>query len=420
MTYEEALAWIGTVPWKGTAPGLERIRALMGQLGDPQKELKCVHVAGTNGKGSTCALLASALTEAGYRTGLYISPHLWRINERMSIGGAGISDAAFAAAVTRAAAAAAAASVRCTEFELLTAAAFLWFAEEGCAAAVLETGLGGRLDATNVIPVPECAVVTNIGLDHTAILGDTLAKIAAEKAGIFKGGDAVSYEQAPEAAEALRLAARRTGTALRFADFGAIRSLADGPEGQTFRLGDGPALTIPLLGEYQLRNAAVALLTLDVLRRHGFALPEEAVRRGFAAVRWPARFELVSKEPPFVVDGGHNPQCAAAAADSLRRYFPASRRVLLLGVMADKDWPAMLDILLPLASACVAVTPASPRALAAEELCAAVRAKGTACETAESVPAGVARARALAEGGMVCAVGSLYMAGAVRGCFGLH
>ena len=405
--------------WLGSRPGLDRVRELLRRLGDPQRGLKFVHVAGTNGKGSICALISCIFCAAGYRTGLYTSPYLWRFNERMRVCGEAVSDEALARIVTRVAEAAGSMDDDCTEFELITAAAFLWFAEEQCDIVVLEVGLGGRLDATNVIAAPECAVIANIGLDHTAILGDTVEKIAAEKAGIIKGGAVVSYDQTESVAAVLREKCAQNGANLTFADFSAIEGLTDSREGQTFTYRGSP-YAIPLLGRHQLCNAATALTCVDALRRAGWDIPEEAVRRGLAAARWPARFEIVGERPYFVVDGGHNPQCVATTAEALERYFPKMRRVLLVGVLADKDWRAMMATLAPLADGFVTVTPLSERALSAEALAEALEVYRKPVICAGSIPEGVERARALAgTDGMVCSVGSLYMAGAVRHCFGL-
>lgn len=420
MDYAEALKYIEGVSWLGVRPGLERVRALLERLGEPQRELKFVHVAGTNGKGSASALMAAALTAAGYKTGLYTSPHLLRFNERMRLDGEEIGDGELAELIGGLAEAARGLEEPCTEFELVTAAALLWFARRRADIVVLETGMGGRLDATNVIPRPECAVIMNIGLDHTAVLGDTVEAIASEKAGIFKGGAAVSYAQEPGVAAVLRAAAARTGTELRFADFSLIEPLGSSLEGQNFRFAGGE-YSIRLLGRHQLRNAATALTALAALREPGWVLPEEAVRRGFAGAAWPARFELVSRSPLFVVDGGHNPQCVRATAGAIREYMPGGRCVLLMGVLADKDWRGMLDILAPVAEGFVCATPDSERALPAGELAAELRRRGLRAEDGGEIPRAVERARELAgPAGAVCSVGSLYMAGAVRACLGLR
>ena len=409
QTIEETLKYLQFDNWEQSAPGLARSRELLGLLGNPEQKLKFVHIAGTNGKGSTAAMLASVLRRAGYRTGLYTSPHLLRVTERMRIDGAEMPPEELAEAVTALAEASEGMSEKCTEFELMTAAAFWWFAHRGCEYVVLEVGMGGRLDATNVIPCPDCAVIANIGLDHTGVLGDTVEQIAAEKAGIFKGGLAASYQQQPSVAAVLRAAAERTGTKLHFADFSKLEQLSDSLEGQSFRY-DGREYRIRLLGEHQCKNAAVAITAARLL-----GLPESAISEGLAKAVWPARFELLSREPYFVVDGGHNPQCVATTAAALRRYFPDKRRVLLMGVLADKDWPQMLDILLPCAAEVVCVTPESERAMPAAELCAAISERGIPAHTAADIASGVDQAIALAgRDGMVCSVGSLYMSGAVR------
>lgn len=420
MDYDQALKYIEGVSYLGVKPGLERVSALLGRLGHPERKTRFVHVAGTNGKGSTSVMTASALSACGYKTGLYTSPHLARVNERMRLDGAEIPDGEFARVVSALASAAEGLAEPCTEFELLTAAALLWFAEAGADIAVLEVGMGGRFDATNVIPRSECAVITNIGLDHTAVLGDTVEAIAAEKAGIFKGGRAVSYEQPESVAAVLRSAAAKTGTELTFADFSKIEPLSDSVEGQRFRF-EGEEYSIRLLGAHQLKNAAVALTALDTLRRSGWDLPAEGVRKGLAAAVWPARFELVECAPLFVVDGGHNPQCVAATAEAIRRYMPGGRCVILMGVLADKDWSAMIDILADVAEGFVCAAPDSPRALPAADLGAELLRRGLHAEVCSSVPEAVEAAKALAgPDGAVCSVGSLYMSGAVRACFGLR
>jgi dihydrofolate synthase/folylpolyglutamate synthase len=421
MDYREALAYIDGVSWLGSRPGLARVTALLEKLGDPQKELKFVHIAGTNGKGSCAAMTASVLRAAGYRTGLFTSPYLFRFNERMQINGEPIADETLAALVTEIRPIADAMADHPTEFELMTAVALLWYRRERCDIVVLEVGLGGRLDATNVIGAPEAAVIMNIGLDHTAILGDTVEKIAAEKAGIFKPGCEVALYQQSAAVEAVvREKCAEAGANLHIADFSQLVPEFDSLEGQAFSY-RGVPYAIPLLGEHQMKNAAVVLEVVEILRKRGWELPQDAVEHGLYAVSWPARFELVRSDPPFVVDGGHNPQCAETVAANLMRYFPGRRHVLLVGVLADKDYPALFDILDPAADAYVCVTPDSARALPAEKLAGYLSRYGKPVTVCGDIPAGVEAASAAAGGnGAVCAVGSLYMAGAVRACFGLY
>ena len=419
MTIEQAMEFISGVSWLGSRPGLERVQQLLSLLGNPQDTLRYVHVAGTNGKGSTAAMLASVLRAAGYRTGLYISPFIERFNERMQVNGTPITDAELAAVCDRLRPCVAAMPDPPTEFELVTAAAFLWFADQQCDIVVLEVGLGGRLDATNVIRAPECAVIANIGLDHTAVLGDTVAQIAFEKAGIIKPGTrAVSYQQAPEAAAVLRDACRERGVPLTEADFSAIEPLTDSVDGQTFRYRGGAALSLPLLGAHQRKNAAVALEAVCALRNAGWAIPDGAVCEGLRTVSWPARFEILQRAPWFVLDGGHNPQCAETVAANLERYFPQKRKILLVGLLADKDYTAMTDILAPQAAAFVAVTPESERALPADALAVHLQRYGKPVTACAAVPDGVETALSMAGAdGVVCATGSLSMAGEIRRCF---
>ena len=323
MTIEEARALIRGVEWRGSRPGLSRVRELLHRIGDPQDTLQFVHIAGTNGKGSTAAMLAAVLQAAGYTTGLFTSPFLEQFAERMQVNGQPIPDAELAAACETLQPCIAAMDDQPTEFELVTAAAMLWFQRRGCDIVVLEVGLGGRLDATNVIGAPACAVITNIGLDHTEILGDTLAQIAREKAGILKPGTrAVSYPQMPEVRAVLHEVCAQHGIPLTEADADAIEPLHDSIDGQTFSY-RGAVYDLPLLGRHQLRNAAVALETVAALRARGWRIPDAAVHAGLAQVRWPARFEVLRRAPWFVLDGGHNPQCAQTVADNLA-LFPRS------------------------------------------------------------------------------------------------
>ena len=420
MNIQQALSYIDGTLWFGSRPGLERTEELLNKLGRPQDGLKFVHIAGTNGKGSCAAMLASIFRAAGYRTGLYTSPYLFRFHERMQVNGEPIGDEDLAELVTRIQPLADGMADHPTEFELITAAALLWFARQRCDIVVLEVGLGGRLDATNVIGAPEAAVIMNIGLDHTQVLGDTLEKIAAEKAGIFKPGcEAVCYQLPKSVYAVLEQKAREAGCSLRSADFSRLQPEFDSLEGQSF-LYKGEHYALSLLGEHQLRNAAVVLETVEVLRSRGWKLDRQAVEHGLYATAWPARFELVSEEPPFIVDGGHNPQCAESVRDNLLRYFPDRRRVLLVGVLGDKDYPALFEILNQAADEWVCVTPNSERALPAGDLAAWLERFGKPVTVCDSIPEGVDAAREKAgEEGMACAVGSLYMAGAVRACFGL-
>ena len=418
MDYKEALAYINGVEFFGSKPGLTRIRELLERLGDPQKKLRFIHIAGTNGKGSCAAMTASILKAAGYKTGLYTSPYLYRFNERMQINGRQIEDDALAEIVSRVRPAAEAMADHPTEFELMTAAALLWYAQETCDVVVLEVGLGGRFDATNIIDAPEAAVIMNIGLDHTAVLGDTLEQIAFEKAGIIKPGtDAVLFEQGEEATGVVRRRCEELGVPLHIADFSQLVSEFDSLYGQSFTY-RGLPYALPLLGAHQLKNAAVVLELVEVLRKKGWKLEQGDVEHGLYAVSWPGRFELLSDEPYFVVDGGHNPQCAETVRDNLLHYFPDRRRILLLGVLRDKDYPGLTATLDAAADEYVCITPASARALPAEELAEHLKRYGKPVTVCGSIRDGVTEALERSdEDSVVCAVGSLYSVGEIRACF---
>ena len=399
MTDQEAVELIHQRAWVGQKPGLERIRRLLGRLGAPQKELHFVHIAGSNGKGSTAAMLASVLTAAGLRTGLYTSPHLWRFQERFQVDGDPIPGEDLVEITTQVLEAA----EDETEFELMTAIAMLHFQRSKCDIVVLETGLGGRLDSTNVIDAPEAAVITNIGLEHTELLGDTLEKIAAEKAGIIKPGcDVVLYRQSREVELVVERVCRERGASL------AVSSL------------EKPPYQIALLGGYQTRNAAVVVETVRVLRRRGWNIPEDALVLGLAQARWPGRLELARRSPDVILDGAHNPQCMEALARSLRELYPEKKPVFLTGVLADKDYPAMMGELLPLAEEFFTITPDSPRAMPARELAEHLKKRGGRASPCGDLREGLARAaEAAGPDGAVCVCGSLYMIGEARHLLGL-
>ena len=420
MTYEEALSYIHSICWKGSKLGLDRTRELLGKLNDPQKELKFIHIAGTNGKGSTAAMLSSILEEAGYRVGLYTSPFINRFNERMQVNHQPIPDEELAALTEYVRPHADAMADSPTEFELITALAMVWFARQKCDIVVLEVGMGGELDSTNIIDVPEAAVIAAMGLDHVKELGPTMADIARAKAGIIKeGGRVVSYGGNPEADEVIAAVCRARNASLCQPDFSAIVPGDFSLEGQTFSYKGWRGLRIPLVGAYQMNNAAVVLETVEVLRQRGWSVSDEAVRQGLADTRWPARFEVLRRDPVFIVDGGHNPHGIRATAESLRRLFPGRKITFVTGVMADKDVEHILGLIVPLADQFFTVRPDNPRAMDAGELARRIEAMGAKATPCASVRDGVDRA-IQAEGphGVACALGSLYMSGEVRSCFG--
>ena len=421
MTGEDVAARVHAYAWTDRKPGLERTRALLAALGNPEKALKFVHITGSNGKGSTAAMLASVLTAAGRRTGLFTSPHLYRFNERFQIDGRPIPDDALARIAERVLAAADMLGEHPTEFELMTAIGFLWFAESGCDIVALEVGLGGRLDSTNAIPAPEAAVITNIGLEHTALLGDNLAAIAREKAGIIKPGcRAVLYAQSREVEAVVARVCAEKAVPLTVTDPARLTPLSSGLDGQRFTYRGSAPLLLPLLGEYQLNNAMTVLDTVGALRARGWSVSDDAVARGLAAARWPGRLELVRRHPDLIIDGGHNPQCAQALAVSLRQLYGGRKLIFLIGVLADKDWQHMVGEVLPLAKRIVTVRPESERAKDENELAAWVRAQGVPAEAHATIGEALDAALALAApDDAVCAWGSLYSVGELRHLLGL-
>ena len=415
MNMDQFMEFLSSVSWQGSRLGLERMERFMELLGHPEEKTKFIHVSGTNGKGSLTALVSSVLTAAGYRTGVYTSPHLVSYCERMVIDGEEISEADLFALAEKVKPAVEQMEDKPTEFELLTSMALLYFAERGCDAVLLEVGLGGRLDATNIIPTPEAAVIMNIGLDHTGILGDTLEKIAGEKAGIVKESCAVvTYPGEPGVEAVYDRVCREKHALWRKTDLNRMTFIREDLFGQTF-LWDGEEYTVRLLGEHQRSNAAVALETLEVLREKGWNISDEAIRAGLESARWPARLEVLGREPLFILDGAHNGQCAKALADSLNSLLPGKKLVFLTGVLADKDYRDIMALMMPMAKEFFCLTPFSDRALPAAELTARITewgGKATCCETVEG---GIEKALASAgKDGAVVSFGSLYLAGAVR------
>ena len=418
MDYESALNYIHAVQWAGHKPGLERTSTLLAALGDPHKALKFVHVAGTNGKGSTAAMLASCLQAAGYRVGLFTSPFINRFNERIQVDGEQVPDQELVRLVERVRPAADAMADVPTEFEIITALGMLYFAERRCDIVVLEVGLGGTLDSTNVIDPPECAVITALGMDHVKELGPTLADIASAKAGIIKpGSPVVSYGGVPEADAVITRAAAEQGAPLTVVDFGKLKMEDGSLDAVTFDFDGLNGVRLPLIGSYQPRNAAVAITALRVLRGRGWNIPEQAIRTGLETVRWPGRFELLRHTPAFLLDGSHNAHGMRATVQSLKDRFPGEKFVFLVSIMADKDVDEMLQLLAPLAERFVTVAAHTPRAMPAETLAEHIRAYGCPAEAAGSIEAGVARAMELGGTGPVCALGTLYFSGDVRQAF---
>lgn len=411
MNYTEALDYIHSVNWCFCKPGLERISELCRQLGDPQHSLSVIHVAGTNGKGSFCAMLDSVLRAAGKKVGLYTSPYIRFFNERMCVNGEPITDEELAAITSEVRPIADAMTDKPTEFELITAIAFVYFKRHACDVVILEAGMGGRLDSTNVIRHPLLSVITGIALDHTAYLGDTVEKIAAEKAGIIKDHAPILYGGDDAAAEAVICAtAERQGSSFTAVDYTALSHIRLSPNETVFDFGAYANIKLSLLGLYQPRNASVVVCAVELLRRRGMVISDAALRRGLATAVWHGRFERLCQQPQLFFDGAHNPQGIAAATESIRAYFPDQKVYVLTGVLRDKDYSAIARDLATVASRAFVMTPENPRALSAEEYAATLAQVGV-----EAVPYAsfsdaldAALAAASADGVPLFCLGSLY------------
>ncbi|MDO4739323.1 MAG: folylpolyglutamate synthase/dihydrofolate synthase family protein [Eubacteriales bacterium] len=420
---DDAIQWIHGdmgLRRKGEKDGLNNMRALLALLGDPQNSFKALHVAGTNGKGSTCAYLESALRHCGYKTGLYTSPYLCRYNERMRVNNVSIPDEALcrlASRVREQVLILAQREIFSTTFEIGTAICFLYFQEEKVDAAVVEVGLGGRFDPTNVI-LPEVCAIAAIGLDHTGILGDTLAQIAMEKAGVIKPGvPAAVYPVESEAMPPILEAAERNGSELLRTEWIPVRVLREHGRGAEYE-GEFPSfgrmrLRLGLIGRHQINNSRLAVAALALLRERGWELPAEAVERGIEATRWAGRLEWIGENT--LIDGAHNPQGAASLAAYAREYLRENKTVLVTGMMHDKQIDACAKILAPAFGKVVATKVDYPRAAQTAELRAIYEAEGCLCHEAPDVSRAIALARELAgEGGVVVVAGSLYVAGEAR------
>lgn len=362
-TYPQTLKYLNSLEPIGIMPGLKRIKTLLNALGNPQNAYPSLHVAGTNGKGSTCAMLESILTEAGYRTGLYTSPHLIKFNERMRVSKKDISDRGLVECVEAVRnAVKKAGGIKPTFFEFTTAVAFHYFKKQKIDIAVIETGMGGRLDATNVLN-PLVSVITSIGLDHTEYLGETLEQVAFEKAGIIKKkGIVVAGETKPSALSAIKAAAKEKNAALKLIgrDFRCIGASSGNfaYSGMKRRL---KGLKLNLFGAHQINNAACALAAIEMLQDFGFQISESHIKNGLKKVLWPGRFEVVRKRPLVLLDACHNPDGAEALSRALKR-VRFNKLILVAGIMADKDISGILKPLALITDTVIFTAPDTPRA----------------------------------------------------------
>ncbi len=422
MNYTEARAYVDSTERFGIKPGLERITKMLAYVGNPQDKLKFVHVAGTNGKGSTCTMMASVLMEAGYKTGLFTSPFVIDFRERFMVDGEMISENEFAEIMTR---------VRTvndlleksgtslTQFELITAVALLWFVQKECDVVVLECGLGGRLDSTNVIRKPLCSVITKISLDHTDILGDTVEKIASEKAGIIKPGCPVvlAPHQDQAAVRVIEKKCAEIGSSLIVSGMDTVSVKTMLPTMSEIYYG-GLRLMIPLAGAHQFENAVTTVNAARELNERGLVISDDQIVSGIAKAKIPARFEILSHAPLVVVDGAHNPDGVEALCSSVDALLGGRSIVGIIGMLRDKAYEEALSQIIPRFDMVLTVTPDSPRALSAKELAACAErfaGEGVSVKPVDSLKKAASIALDMTdEASAVVVCGSLYLASAMR------
>lgn len=422
MNYQEAMDYIQGLEAKGSILGLERIRGLLKALGEPQEKLKVIHVAGTNGKGSVCAILSQVLEAAGYQVGRYISPTLLDYRERIQINHQWISKEETADYLTRLSLACEALVAQGMEhptaFEIETAMAFLFFQDKHCDYLVLEVGMGGRMDSTNVCTKPLVSVITSISLDHLGILGNSLEEIAYEKAGIIKAGcPVVTAPQKPEVFQVIKKVCQTLEASLSVARTLEV-SQAD-LRGQNLESEDYPHLRLSLPGAFQPENAGVVLTVLSVLRKMSQdldkALQETVIRQGFSEVSWPGRFEIIHDHPLIIADGAHNPDAAAALAASIKSCLQGRELIYMMGVFADKDYVEILKQMASHSQHIITYTPSNARGLDSQQLALAAKAfypQVEACDTLE-----LALERALKAAGsdkVIISFGSLSTVGSLH------
>lgn len=418
MDFEESVKYITEYPRFKKNPSLDGIKALLSALGNPENHIKTINVAGTNGKGSTVAMLASVLSTAGYKTGRYVSPFVLEFRERMMINGKMIGRKRLAKIMSTVREHADALREQGTvlnAFEVTTAAALLWFAEEECDVVVLEAGIGGRLDATNAVPEPILQIITAVGLDHTAQLGSTVAEITAEKCGIMRPGCTLLTcpNQSAEAKAVMINKCAELEATFVMGSAGKGKIVAQSAEGTDLLVGK-TELAIPFGGEHQINNALTVVSAVDILREKGFAISDEQLIEGIAAAKFPARFEVCSKDPLVILDGAHNPHAAAALASGIKKFLP-EKRTLLCGMMADKDCAGVMSTLAPLFERVIAVPVQSPRAISPAELAALAAPYCKSVFTAENAAQALdAALAALNPGEALVVAGSLYLASELR------
>ena len=421
MNYKESRVYLDELSRYGSVLGLDSMRELLHRLGDPQDELKFIHVAGTNGKGSILSYLSSILIQAGYTTGCYFSPWLFEYGEQFQVNGVHITDDELAHHTTEIAEAINSMKIdglnSPTLFEAETALAMVYFKSRGCDFVVLETGLGGRGDATNVVSTTLVEVITPISKDHMAFLGETIKEIAGEKAGIIKPDTiAVSAKQHADAEEVLAAKCDELGSELRVVDEAAIEPISYGIGEQCFNYSSWKDVTISLAGVHQFSNASLAILAIEALRDKGVIIPDKAIYDGLKAARWFGRFTELAKEPTVIIDGAHNEGAAIALESSICQYFGDKKVILVIGVFKDKEYNKLLSHLVPLSKQVITVeTPNNDRAMPSQELKEKVLAYSEHVEAADSICQGMEKAYEYAnKHDVILVCGSLSFLGDVK------
>jgi len=429
LNYSQAEEYLNTftnyeqipgIAYAGAGYNLGHVEELLRRMGNPQLAARTVHIAGTKGKGSVAVMIARVLSGSGYRTGSYTSPHFHTLRERISIDGSLIPEAEFATAMDEIKPFAEAmkqdtSSRQLTYFEVLTALAFAYFQKKRVDFQVLEVGLGGRLDATNVVANPVVCVITPISLDHTQLLGNTLEEIAREKAGIIKSGCwAVISPQPPEAAVVItQICREKKAKVVQVGKDVTWRKISTNLQSQSLEI-DGRTgsyqVSIPLLGDFQLENAATAVAALEILSSDGFHISAVSIAQGLAQVRWPGRFQIVQQQPTVVIDGAHNVASMKRLVDNIKAYFPGKRILLVFGTSCDKDIPGIINELVSLSPQVILTQASHSRAAPLAALAAEFSKRGIETESRRTITEAISRAMSLAsETDVVCVTGSLFV-----------
>lgn len=421
MNYQEALNYINESHKFGIRLGLDNMRNLLELLGNPQDKLNVIHVAGTNGKGSTCSFMTSILKESGYKVGLYTSPFLETFTERIKINGENIPEEDVARIVTLIKEKIEQGDIYPTEFEIVTAMAFYYYCEQGVDFVALEVGLGGRYDATNIIKASDVSVITSISLDHVGILGDTVAKIAYEKGGIIKeNGTAIVYDQSDEAKDVIKDICKEKNARYIEVKFDDINIKQSDIYSQVYDCSimgkEYEDLEIKLIGDHQVNNSILALSAIDFLKEtKGLNITEEDIREGLINTKWPGRIEKIMEKPIFIIDGAHNEDGARSLAKAIDKNFNGKKATLLIGMLEDKDIDGVLEILMPYFNKVITTTPDNPRAIDSEKLKDKISKYVDNIVSKPSIEEAVEYTlKNSSEDDIVISAGSLYMIGTVR------